>query len=169
MSLTSLVDDVLGDLDGRGDCAASNTAPQILSVGGSYNCSVTATLPPGTTAPQRAAFEPAPTAVPTAVPTVAATAVPVVAADETEGLAFTGSESALPAAIALSSISAGALLLGWLRRRQDQNEKPDVSRGRQTASGWPSRSWSAHSHRAVTRPCRPRLARFHRHAWVPRP
>ena len=59
--------------------------------------------------------EPAAVAEPSAVPAAAAAAI-----EPAAELAFTASESSLPAALALGSISAGALLLGWLRKREDR-------------------------------------------------
>ncbi len=40
VTLTSLVDDVLGDLDGQGDCSV----PQVIAAGGTYECSIPRTL-----------------------------------------------------------------------------------------------------------------------------
>ena len=40
VTLTSLVDDVLGDLDGQGDCVV----PQVIAAGGTYSCSIPQTL-----------------------------------------------------------------------------------------------------------------------------
>jgi hypothetical protein len=42
--ITSLTDDTFGDLNGQGDCSASEEAPQAILPGGVYSCSVTVFL-----------------------------------------------------------------------------------------------------------------------------